>query len=1068
MLHKILAGISLFGALAGAQTDTGLVTGFIVDPSQAAIVGAAIALRSADTGRVYRAETGETGSFTISAVVPGTYELTVEARGFSKSVRPGLVVNVQARVQADFTLRVGELTETVEVQVTTPLLESQSSALGQVVENKVIMTLPLNGRNYSQLALLMPGATPNSGSRATDGFSLNGHRTFQNVYLVDGVDNNNYILGVDTNSTQALRPSIDAIQEFKVESANYSAEFGRAAGGVISVAIKSGANELRGSVFEFLRNDKLDANNFFSNRAGLKRPPLRRNQFGGTFGGPILPDRTFFFTSYQATLVRQSNTMTSTVPQPGMAQGNFGNTAIYDPLSVQGGVREQFPGNVIPAGRIDPVGAKLAALYPGGNLPGTVNNFVANVGVMDDDHQGDGRLDHRFSNADNVFVRGSVNRRTVRRGSMFSPPGNGGNGFNDYPLTQLPQAWSVVGNWTRLFSVTVVNEFRMGFTRNESDQLAPAEKSLYDEFGIKGVPQFEGLTGLPQMGLTGFAALGDRTFAPNPKRTGVLQFIDNVSWVAGNHTWKFGLDARRAGNYAGTSSNARANLSFNGQFTSRLAGTGLGSALADLLLGQTNNATLTTLLKGDLRNDFYGFFINDTWKLTRKLTLNLGLRYELQTPFWEKDNLQGNFELNPSSPTYGKVAAAQDGGFLERAFSRLDTNNWAPRAGLAYQLTPKTVVRGAAGVFYGGLGFQAIAQMGPANPPFFLNVALASSSTASVSQMVLKDGFPPDTLSPARLRNPAAVALLENSPISTVYQWNFAVQRELPAAAALTVSYVGSGSNYLPGFMDVNDALPGPGAVNARRPFPDYGGVTLNAPFAHSTYHSMQAKLERRFEKGFSVLSSYTWSHGIDNSINGEDNAAGSVNPQNPQDLRAEKSSSATDVRHRFVTSGIWEVPAGRSGPRWSKALLQGWQIAGIVTFQTGVPLTPTVSPNPANTTGPARPDRLRDGNLPDNERSIDRWFDRTAFAPATPFNFGNSGRHVLRAPGISSLDGMLSRNFVFSEGCRLEFRWELFNLTNTPQFGRPNLTVNLAQGGTITSTQLPNRQMQFGLRLLF
>lgn len=1068
LFRLLLLSLSVSGMLVFAQTDTGSVTGIVTDPTQSAIVGATVQMRSAATGRTYRAETGGTGNYSIQAVVPGSYEMTVEAKGFAKSVRGGLVVNVGARLQLDFALKVGDVTETLEVQATTPLLESQSSSLGQVVENKTIVTLPLNGRNYSQLALLMPGATPNPGSRAADGFSLNGQRSFQNVYLVDGVDNNNYILGVDTNSTQALRPSIDAIQEFKVESANYSAEFGRAAGGVINVAIKSGTNQIHGSVFEFLRNDKLDANNFFANRFGLKRPPLRRNQFGGTVGGPIRKDRTFFFTSYQGTLVRQSQTMTSTVPQPGMAQGNFGNVNIFDPLTAQGGVRTQFAGNVIPASRIDPVGARLAALYPQANLGGLINNFGANVGISDDDHQGDGRLDHRFSDRDSVFVRGSVNRRSVTRGSMFAAPGNGGNGFNDYPVLQLPQAWSVIGNWTRLVTNSVVNEFRMGFTRNESDQLSPAAKSLYEEFGIRGVPQTEGLTGLPQIGVTGFASLGDRTFAPNPKRTGVLQVIDNVSWARGNHTIKAGFDMRRSSNFAGTSSNARGNLSFNGQFTSRQAGSGAGSALADLLLGQTNNATLTTLLRGDLRNDYYGFFFNDTWKLTRKLTLNLGIRYELQTPFWEKENRQGNFDLNRSSANFGRVTAAKDGGFRDRAFSALDTNNWAPRVGFAYQWNPKTVVRGSTGVFYGGLGYQAIAQMGPANPPFFLNVALPSSNTSAVSQVVLRTGFPADTLSPTRLANPAAVAVLEDSPISTIYQWNLAVQRELPSSMALTVAYVGSGSNYLYGFMDVNDALPGAGAVNPRRPFPTFGGVTLNAPFAHATYHSLQSKLERRFQKGFSLLGSYTWSHGIDNSINGEDNAAGPVNPQNPRDLRAERASSATDVRHRFVTSGIWDIPVGKGGPVVVRALLRGWQLAGILTLQTGVPLTPTVAPNPANTTGPARPDRLRDGNLEEGQRTIDRWFDRLAFAPATPFNFGNSGRHVIRAPGVSSMDGMVSRNFQFGETRRLEFRWEMFNLTNTAQFGRPNMTVNLGQGGTITSTQLPNRQIQVGLRFVF
>lgn len=1068
LLAALLAASSVL-----AQTDTGSVTGFISDPTGAAVAGASVTLLDEATGRVYRATSSETGNYVLNAVIPGSYALSVEAKGFNKAVRTNLVVNVQARLQADFALKLGDVAEVIEVSDTTPLLESQSSSVGQVVENKVIVTLPLNGRNYSQLATLMPGAAPNAGSRAADGFSLNGHRTFQNVYLVDGLDNNNYILGTDTNSTQALRPSIDAIQEFKVEAANYSAEFGRAAGGVISVAIKSGTNRFRGSAFEFLRNDKLDANNFFSNRSGLKRPPLRRNQFGGTFGGPILRDRTFFFTSYQGTLQRASNTTITTVPSAAMVGGEFGTVNVFDPATFAGGSRLQFPGNRIPSSRFDPVATRLAALYVRPNLPGAVNNFASNVTTGDDDHQGDGRIDHRFSEKDNFFVRASVNRREISRGSVFAPPGNGGAGFGQFPLLQLPQSWSMVGSYTRLISPAAVNEFRLGFTRNESDQLSPAAESLYDEFGIRGVPQIDGLTGLPTFTVTGFSALGDRTFAPNPKRTGVLQLVDNVSWVRGNHTVRFGGDFRRTSNFAGTSSSARGTFGFNGQFTAQVPGRGIGSGMADFLLGMTNSATLTTLLVGDLRNEYYGFFVQDSWKVTRKLTLNYGLRYELQTPYSEKDNRQGSFDLNPASSTYGTVVPASGGSFLNRTFSNLDTNNWAPRVGLAYQLTDKTVLRAATGIFYGGLGWAAIAQLGPNNPPFFLSVTFPSANTGNTTQIQLANGFPSDTLDPSRVRNPNGTALLPNLPMSTVYQWNFSVQQELPSRLAATVSYVGSGSNYLSGFSEANDPLPGPGAINPRRPFPTFGNITLNSAFAHATYHSLQMKLERRFENGLSLLSSYTWSHGIDNSVNGEDSDNGAVQPQNSRNTAAEKSSSATDLRHRWVTSAIWDLPLGRPNrplgdSAWARALLGGWQLAGIFTTQTGRPFSPTITPNPANTTGPARPDRIRDGNLDSGERSIARWFDVGAFTAAPSFQFGNSGRNVLRGPGLTSLDGMLSRNFALGESRLLEFRWEMFNLTNSPQFGQPNSNIAVAQAGTINATRIPARQMQFGLRLVF
>ncbi|MBI3684736.1 MAG: TonB-dependent receptor [Acidobacteria bacterium] len=1051
--------------LAFAQTDTGVITGLITDASGAAIPGAEVTARSESTSATFRALSNEAGIYVLNALPRGAYEISVSARGFAKAARPGVILNVQSRIAIDFSLKVGDVTETIEVRAETPVLESQTSSVGQVVENKTIVTLPLNGRNYAQLAILAPGATPNPGSRATDGFSINGNRTFQNVFLVDGIDNNNYILGVDTNSTQAMRPSIDAIQEFKLETANYSAEFGRAAGGVISVSIKSGTNEFHVSAFEFLRNDKLDANNFFANRAGRSRPPLRRNQFGATFGGPVWKNHTFFFLSYQGTRVREPRTAGTTVPAGQMAQGIF-STAIYDPLAVAGGVRQQFPDNTIPANRMDPAGRRLTALYPGPNLSGLVNNYTAIISNQDRDDQGDVRADHRLGASDNLFFRYSQTNREINRGSFFSPPGHGGNGFGDYPLIQLPKAFSVVLNETHVFTPAIVNEFRAGYTRNSSDQLTPSPRSLYDEFGIKGVPATPGLTGLPYVILTGFSALGDRTFAPNPKLTQVRQFIDNISWVRGNHALKFGTDIRLLKNFAATSNTARGNFNFNGQFTSRVPGQGAGHSLADMLLGQTSSATLTTFLQGDFRHRYYSFFFHDNWKLSRKLTLNLGLRYEMQTLPWERYNNQGNFDLDPRSASYGQIVRATGDSVRSRTFADRDNNNLAPRAGFAYQLTPKTVIRGATGIFYGGWGYLAIALLGPANLPFFVNIGFPSASTAASSQIVLASGFAAGTLDPNNARNPSAIGVLGNSPFPVVYQWNFGVQRELPAGSVLSVSYVGSASAYLPGVLDINDPPPGAGAVNPRRPFPNFGAVTLNSSFAHSSYQSLQAKLEKRFSRGVSLLSSYTWSHVLDNSQNGEDTSSGPTNPQNPRDTRAERSHAGIDVRQRFVTSFIWELPFRGSGAaRW---LLREWQAGGIFTASSGVPMNPGLSPNPANTTGPVRPDRVGNGNLPRSERTVDRWYDPSAFAIPASFRYGNSGRNVVIAPGLVNFDALIGRNFPVGEKRRLEFRAEFFNFTNSVHFGRPNLTVNLAQAGRISDTASPNRQVQLGLRFTF
>ena len=1072
--HRItLLWVAFFALAISAFGQTAQISGRIADASGAVVPGSQITLTNQANGLKRDTVANSEGVYTIPLLPPGNYQINVSKDGFKPIVQTGIVLNVEQVARLDFSLQTGAVTDTVTITSSGPVLERETSSIGQAIENKTIITLPLNGRNYTQLVALMPGATPNQGSRATDGISLNGNRTLQNTFLIDGVDNNNYIFGVDTGSTQALRPSVDAIQEFRVESANFSAEYGRAAGGIINISIKSGTNAFRGSAFEFLRNDKLDANDWFANRAGLKRPPLRYNQFGGTVGGPVWRNHTFFFASYQGTRDKRSRTSTTTVPTVDMVKGNFGAVNIYDPSLVVAGARTQFTNNIIPDSRIDPVGRKLAALYPAPNLAGTVNNYAATVPLKDFADQWDFRGDHSFSSKDTMLVRFSKQDRDISTGSLFAAPGNGGAGFGEYPLIVPPKAWSIVGGETHVFSNSLVNEFRLGYTKNSSDQLTNAASALFDQIGFKGVPQFDGLVGLPQITVANFSALGDRTFTPAPKSAAILHITDNLPWTHGNHTFKFGGELRFRKNITISTSSARGALNFNGQFTSKTPGTGSGSSLADLLLGYTNSATLSSVARGTYLDKYYGVYGNDTWKVTPRLTLNLGLRYEIQTPIWEIDRRASNFDLEQGSSTYGTLVAAKDGDIRARSFVDLDKNNFSPRVGFAYQVNPKTTVRGSFGIFYGGLGYQATGNSGSTNLPYFVAITLASPTTAAVSSLVLQNGFPTNFLNPASAVNPAGFSISRNSPSSEVYQWNLNVQREIWGQTVVSVAYVGSGSAKLRGYLDANAPKPGAGAVNPRRPFPTFGAIILSTPFAHATYHSMQAKAERRFSNGFSLLSSYTWSHVLDNSVDGEDTGNGAVNPQDPYNTRAEKASSAIDLRHRMVTSVIYDLPFGRKDKLLgnnavARAIVGGWQIGGIFVAQTGFGLTPTVSPNPSNSTTPARADQLRDGNLSGSGRTVDRWYDTTAFAPATAFNYGNSARNVIRAPGLVNLDLLIARNFQITERFRMEFRGEMFNATNSVHFGRPNVTVNAAQGGRITNTQSPNRNVQFGLRLGF
>ena len=1054
-----------------AFSQTAQVTGRVIDSSGAVVPGAQVTVTNQKTGLTRDSVTNGEGYFTIPLLPPGDYRLAVKKEGFKPVVRPDVTLNVEQVARLDFTLETGAVSETVTITSDAPLMNTETSSVGQVVDNKTVVTLPLNGRNYSQLAVLAPGATPNPGSRTEDGFSLNGNRLFQNSYQVDGADNNNYIFGVDTNTTQALRPSVDAIQEFKVETANYSAEYGRAAGGVISVAIKSGTNQSHGSAFEFLRNDALDATNFFANRNKLRKPPLRYNQFGGTIGGPVWKDHTFFFFSYQGTRIRSSDTAVVTVPTADMKRGIFGSTNIYDPANVAPGARAQFANNTIPAARFDPVGAKLVALYPDPNQPGAVNNYASIQKQTDDADQFDVRGDHSFSGSDKVFARYSRSDRGRIRSPIFAAPGNGG-AFATQPLNQIPKAWSVAGGYTRVLSTTAVNELRINYTQNDSDQLALAEKSLYADFGIKGVPDFDGLVGLPTINVTAFTGLGDRTFTPNPKQAKMFQISDGFSLTRGAHGMKFGGEFWQLLGYAGTSNTARGSLTFNGQYTSRVPGTGTGSAIADLLLGLTSTAALTTRQIVHMKGQNYGLYFNDNWKVSPKLTLNLGLRYELTTRFRERDNHHASFDLNPSSPTYGTVVTAKDGDHFSDTFSDQDKNNFAPRVGFAWQIANKTVVRGGGGIFYGGFGYYAVGQTTAASPPFFLNITYPSASTAATSALVLSTGFPADALSLSRVVNPATGAQLRNYPFPTVYQGNLSIEREVIGGFVGTISYVGNSTTHLNGQIDMNAPVPGAGAVNPRRPFPTFGAINLFTGFGHSSYHSLQLKLERRFRNGFSLLSSYTWSHALDNTQDTEDTTSATI-PQNQFNTNAEKGHSTYDLRHRSVTSVIYDLPLGREG-KWlgankaARLILGGFQLGGIFVMQTGQPVNLSVSGNPANTTNPVRPNRSADGNLARGSRTIDRWFDPAAFALPAAFTFGNAGRNLIIAPGTVNLDLLIGRNFVFTERTRLEFRGEFYNAANTAHFGRPNAVIGSPQAGTITNTATPNRQIQLGLRLVF
>jgi len=970
----------------------------------------------------------------------------------------------------------------------------------------------------------MPGATPNTGSRATDGFSLNGNRTFQNKFLVDGVDNNNYILGVDTNSTQAIRPSVDAIQEFKVESANYSAEHGQAAGGVITVAIKSGTNELHGSAFEFLRNDKLDANDWFANRAQLARPPPRYNQFGGALGGPVWRNHTFFFGSYQGARQHNSTTSLVTVPTPEQTRGNFGGVNIYDPANMVGGNRLQFADNVIPENRMDPVGRKIAALYPAPNQPGTVNSYASIVPQTDDANQYDFRGDHNFSERDKLFGRFSKLDRVIRRGGICPAPGNCGV-FATFPLDLINDSWSLAFGETRVFSANAVNELRVGYSNNQNDQLSPVDRSLYDEFGIKGVPSFEGLTGLPTFGVTNYTGLGNRTFTPNPKKAELWQVNNNFSWFRGAHALKFGGEFWRFNGNEVNRQFASGQFAFAPTPTQGRNAQGQlinnsGLPLASFLLGIIDSVNSRVDAGIGKRSFYLAGYVNDDWKLSQRFTLNLGLRYEVESPVTEVGNRMNNFDPRVPHPLAGKTVDGQlipggtrgvltfpgRNGYGERLWE-WDRNNFAPRIGLAWRPFNhhRTVVRAGFGIFFGSpynreviqqqrLGFGGVANF-RTPVPFTLREGLPPGALQSPSEQDLTPEF-------GAIGTPWPQQQIQfiNPERSTNYTQNFNLTiGQQVKEIAFEFGYLGNLGRHVP-FPNINlnhiptellsrTEIP----VRLRRPYPQFPGDTaqvqiLSPNWGLSNYHAFVLKSEKRAASGFGWLFTYTLSKWIDNVVfvGGDDVTFGDDDQvQNIYDLRHERSLSTNDIRHRLVISPIYELPFGK-GKRWFRdgflnRAFGGWSLSTIATLQSGSPFGVTVLNGPRDILGDnadgknLRPDIVGDPRLPDSQKGQPatggvrgiQWFNPAAFAAPARFTYGNASRTVMTGPGRVNFDTAILKNFAFTEQFRLQFRFEMFNAFNIPQFGLPGNTLGASRFG-IAGAGGSNRELQFGLKLFF
>ena len=1083
----LLALLSAFPPVAWAQQETATITGEVRDASGAVVPKAQVTITNVNTNVSVKGETNDQGVYKVPSLRPGLYTVTVQVSGFKKAVRSGITLQVNQVAPVDFALQVGDLATVVEIVGGVTLLETETSARGSVIDQKKIVDLPLNGRDYNQLALLSPGVLPGTPRLASVNFkgvlNVNGNRTFNNVFLLDGVDNISYSNSFRGENVQLVQPSIDALQEFKIQTNAYSAEFGRSSGAVVNATIKSGTNAIRGTVYEFLRNDVLDANNFFSNALSAPKPVRKRNQFGAAVGGPLVKNHTFWFADYEGLREREGVPRVRLVPTANEKAGLF-STAVVDPFATG---RPEFTKNaagqwVIPSTRWDPVGAAVIKLIPDPNVPGTTI-FASTPVTRTRQDQFDVRIDHQLKSNVTLFGRYSfVDTNTFRPAPL---PGLAEGSFNDAFGANLNRSQGLAAGLTWTFSPTLVADFRFGWARGNYFTKPPNfGVDGPAQIGLKNVPSDPAiLGGVPKFNIQGFDAVGRHTSTPQFQTPRSWNPRASFSWNRGSHFLKFGGEFLHVQAKINDLNATIGRLNFEDRFTNR--------AVGDLLLGLPSQLALTSYTVMDQGQDMQFYYIQDDYKITPKLTLNFGGRYEFATPPREKNNRFASFD-----PVTGKEIFAKDGDIFARALIHPDRNNFAPRFGFAYSATSRWVIRGAYGIFYNHTVRQGREGLLGFNPPFLVDNLLQSSvsgaaAVASAAPFRLVNGYPAGLLDPTSL-SPTISRRAQDPNQRTPYiqQYNFGMQYELLKNLVLDVAYVGNKGTKLNGFRNLNQRAVitnanGSQAAGAR-PYTAFGDIQWMENRVGASYNSLQTRLEKRFSNGITGLVSYTWGKSLTGAPDHISTSGGGAGydtgtfkePQDGNNLKADRGLSEFDIKHRFVASYIWELPFGhgrRFGSGWNGVtdmVLGGWQVTGIHVLQSGLGLTANVSGSTVVNLGGerrARPNLVGDPVLPDSQQTVQRWFNTNAFAlfSPSPQAFGTAGVGIMRGPGYVNFDFTLAKNFHLSERRYFQFRTELFNAFNRANFGPPNIARDSSGFGQILSASNA-RIIQFGLKFYF
>lgn len=1079
-----------------AQSPQASISGTVKDTQGAVVPGVSISAVQDETGVKTTAQSNEVGFYSLQALAVGPYSIRVEHAGFQTQVQNGIVLTTGQTLESNFVLKIGSVTETVAVTAEAPLIESRSSDASQLIESKTIEDIPLGDRralNVMELQGASVFVSYDSGARPY--FSVGGGRARSQNFVMDGGTAQTIRLG---QAQVEVDPPVETLQEIKVLTSSFSAEYGGSASGVIVMNTKSGANLLHGSLFEYFRNEKLDAANFFSPwvNGEKQRAPVRYNVFGGTFSGPIRRNKAFYFVGYEGARRRDGTTVTMTVPSALERAGDFSQSfntngtqaVIYDPnTGANASNRTAFAGNKIPSSRLDPVALNVIKAYPlpnrtADNIAGA-NNFIANtVNVLDRDNV-TAKVDYSLTDAHKLSARYLWNRQDSGIRSVYADPGAESSTISN------GAGWNLLGSWTAVLRPNLISEFRGDWVMRTALIHSPGCGLDYPtKLGLQGIPN----DCFPRFNVTGYTALGTNNQWRGQTPIQQSHVSDTITWIKGTHSVRFGADARRSRNRDQRYQLASGSFTFSKALTALTGKSTTGNGAASLLLGSPSAFQAARPPVIDRTSWYLAGFLQDDWQIGSNLVLNLGVRWEVDTPFRTVDNILNSFDMtgiNPVSKTPGVIKFAGVNGYPTSPHE-MDWSNFGPRVGFAWKPfgNSKTVIRSAFGIFYaapydgGGAVTSAVLGYGDqlviptaddGTPiPFRLSQPIPVqrvSSKLDDSYGAVPVGATPNTSVPFYERNRRT---------GYSQQINFTIQRELTRSMMLQVGYMGNLSRKLPGDqLSINQVRPElltAGNNQSKRPFPQFSDVLIEAPsLGVMNYHAFVAKTEKRFSHGFNLLATYTYSKVLGNTTSLQALGNDVSEYSNFYNRRADHGPGENDIRQRLTWSSIYQIPYGRDRRYGNRslagAILGNWSLSTVVLWQTAPPFTVTTATNTtqAFSAGPLRADVTRNPNLPGSQRTRTRWFDTDAFAQPAALMFGNQGVDIVRGSGRSSVNASILRDFPIRERMKLQFRGEAFNLFNHANFGLPGQTFGNAGFGVVGTASAP-RQLQLGMRCVF